>query len=76
MAFQNFRKPFLDFMGNNSPVHQGILEIVNKPRSLTFEGAALKFFQTTFLLLKFAMLYACLPCTMIGSGPTGRQPLC
>ena len=51
MAFQSFRKPFLNFMGNSSPFPQGILEIVNKPRSHTFEGAALKLFQTIFLLL-------------------------
>ena len=41
----------LDFMGNSSPLPQVALEIVNKPRSLTLKGAALKLFQSTFLFL-------------------------
>ena len=51
MAFQSFRKPLLDFMGNSSPLPQVALEIVNEPRSLTLKGAALKLFQTNLLLL-------------------------
>ena len=60
LAFQSFRKPLLDFMGNSSPLPQVALEIVNKPRSLTLKGAALKLFQSTFLFL--TIRYA--PCSM------------
>ena len=68
MAFQSFRKPLLDFMGNRFALRQVALEIVNEPRSLTLKGSALKLFQTTFPLL--AIRYA--PCAM----PADRQAFC